>query len=60
MGKKLNAVATGVSVTAKIVVSAFWILVGIVAVTAGAWWVILIVLAYLAYLWLFSGRILIY
>lgn len=60
MGSKLDKVATGVSVRAKIVVNLLWLAGGIACVAAGAWCLGLIAIAYLVYLWLFGGTRLTY
>lgn len=60
MGKIANGVATGVNVVAKLLVTALWVAVAIAGFATGAWPIGLLAIAYLIYLWVFSGRWLIY
>lgn len=55
-----DTIGAGLSITARLVVSGLWILVGFVAVQTHTWAAVGLVVAYLAYLWLFNGRWLIY
>jgi hypothetical protein len=56
----MNKIGRGVSIVAKVLTSVLWIACGVVGVSAGQPVVILPVVAYLAYLWVFNGRWLIY
>lgn len=63
ISKGVDVVATGVSIVARVIVSLLWAAVGVAVLLTGAhemWWVPLVCAAYLAYLWIFRGRWLIY
>jgi hypothetical protein len=57
---RLDKVAAGASLVARVLVSLLWGAGGVVCFASGAWPAGLIAIAYLAYLWLFGGRWLIY
>lgn len=44
----------------KVMVSLLWVVGGLIAVSLGIWQALFIVIPYLAYLWVFGGRWLIY
>jgi hypothetical protein len=44
----------------KVLVSALWVAAGVFAVAEGLWVALLVIVAYLAYLWLFDGKWLLY
>ena len=60
MGAKLDAVGRGASIVGRVLVSLLWAAGGVIGVISGAPLVGVVAAAYLAYLWLFGGRWLIY
>ena len=60
MGQKLEMAAAGGRLLARILVSALWATAGILAAAAGEPAALVVVVLYLAYLWLLGGRWLIY
>jgi hypothetical protein len=60
MGKKLEAVNTGINVTLKLVTTALWVAVTIAAFSLGSPIFGVVGIVYLVYLWVFGGRLLIY
>jgi hypothetical protein len=60
MGQKMDAAARGGRFALRVLVSTLWIAGGIVAVAAGEPLAVVLVVLYLAYLWVLGGRWLIY
>jgi hypothetical protein len=60
MGRKTDAVVNGVNLTMKIITSLIWVAGGIGAFVYGAPLLGIVAVLYLAYLWVFGGRWLIY
>jgi NADH:ubiquinone oxidoreductase subunit 6 (subunit J) len=60
MGQKMDVAARGGRFALRVLVSALWAAAGVVAVAAGEPLAVVLVVIYLAYLWVFGGRWLIY
>ena len=60
MGQKLDMAAQGGRFVLRLLVSVLWVAAGVAAVAAGEPLAVLLVVLYLAYLWVLGGRWLIY
>ncbi|MCU1371625.1 MAG: hypothetical protein JWO77_2819 [Ilumatobacteraceae bacterium] len=55
-----DVIGTGVSITARLIVTGIWGAAGVALAAGGQWGGVALVVAYLAYLWLLGGRWLIW
>ena len=60
MGQKIDAVGRGVSMIGKLMTSALWGGAAVLGFQSGQMIVGIVAVAYLGYLWLLGGRLLIY
>lgn len=60
MGRKMDVAEAGVSLVAKLAVTALWVVVAIAGFSVGQPILGIAAIAYVVYLWLFGGRWLIY
>jgi len=56
----LSGLERGASMFVKVLTTALWGAIGVGGFATGVWWIGLLAIAYLAYIWVWGGRWLIY